>query len=158
MMETKEKRAVRVLVVGNNPIDLSGVSGQLALRRQTIETEIAFDTRSLLDRLQRFVPDYIVLDDNLGRDVLKETVSLLAKDRRTRGAPITVLKNSNYIETLGSGALNFVLKKNLTGEGLYRELLHSLKFRKTQQFLAEAYRKRKGQLSRLLKPTPGYPI
>lgn len=149
---------VRVLVVGNNPIDLGGVSNQLALRHQVIETEIAFDMRSLMDRLQRFTPDYIVLDDNLGRAALKEAVSVLTRDKRTRRVPITVLKNSNYIETLDYGVLNFVLKKNLTGEALYRALLHSLKFRKTQRFLAEAYRKRKGQFARFLKPAPGYQI
>jgi len=144
------------LVVGNNPIDLGGLSDKLALRHQTIETEIAFDIKSLLDRLTRFTPDYVVLDDNLGRPVLNEAVGVLMKDKRTRHVPITVIKNSNYIETLGHGALNFVLKQNLTGEALYRALLHSLKFRKTQRYLAEAYRKRKGQLSRMLRPALGY--
>jgi CheY-like chemotaxis protein len=157
-MEKNHSDVVRVLVVGNNPIDLSGVSSKLLLRTQPIETEIAFDVKSLQERLQHFTPDYIVLDDNLGRTELKEVVKWLLRDKHTRHVPITVLKNSNYIETIGSGALNFVLKQNLTGEALFRAMTNSLKFRKTQRYLAEAYRKRKGQLLRMVKPAPGYQI
>lgn len=157
-MEKNQSDVVRVLVVGNNPIDLSGVSNKLLLKNQPIETQIAFDLKSLQERLQNFEPTYIVIDDNLGRAALHEAVRVLLKDKRTRQIPITVLKNSNYIETIGHGALNFVLKQNLTGEALYRAMTNSLKFRKTQRYLAEAYRKRKGQLLRLVKPTPGYQI
>jgi CheY-like chemotaxis protein len=157
-MEKTHSDVVRVLVVGNNPIDLSGVSTKLLMKTQPIQTQIAFDMKSLQERLQHFLPDYIVLDDNLGRTELKEAVKWLLKDKRTRQIPITVLKNSNYIETIGNGALNFVLKQNLTGEALYRAMTNSLKFRKTQRYLAEAYRKRKGQLLRLVRPAPGYQI
>lgn len=157
-MEKTHSAVVRVLVVGNNPIDLSGVSNKLALRNQLIETQTAFNVKSLQDRIQHFTPDYIVLDDNLGRKELKEAVRWLLKDKRTRQVPITILKNSNYIETIGSGALNFVLKQNLTGEALFRAMTNSLKFRKTQHLLAEAYHNRKGYLMRLLRPSPGYQI
>jgi hypothetical protein len=157
-MDKAQIPVVRVLVVGNNPIDLSGVANKLLLRNHPIETETAFDLKSLRERIQYFIPDYIVLDDNLGRAELKAAVQWLLKDKRTRWVPITVLKNSNYIETIASGALNFVLKQNLTGEALLRAMTNSLKFRKTQLFLAEAYHNRKGHLLRLLRPTPGYQI
>lgn len=157
-MDKAQIPVVRVLVVGNNPIDLSGVANKLLLRNHPIETETAFDLKSLQERIQYFIPDYIVLDDNLGRAELKAAVQWLLKDKRTRWVPITVLKNSNYIETIASGALNFVLKQNLTGEALLRAMTNSLKFRKTQLFLAEAYHNRKGHLLRLLRPTPGYQI
>lgn len=157
-MDKNQTDMVRMLVLGNNPIDLSGVSTKLLLKNQPIETQIAFDVKSLQERLQHFAPTFIVIDDNLGRAALKEAVQWLLKDKRTRHIPITVLKNSNYIETIGNGALNFVLKQNLTGEALYRAMTNSLKFRKTQRYLAEAYRKRKGQLLRLVKNAPSYQI
>ena len=83
---------------------------------------------------------------------LQLTVQALLKNRKTKDIPITVLKNSNYQEALNTGVMNYVLKKALTGESLYTALKNSLKFKKTQLYLQQAYAKRKGQVIRILKP------
>lgn len=144
---------LNVLVVGNNPIDLSHTfESLLKIREHKIMTEIAFDLASLLERLVYFRPNFIVIDDNIGRLELQLTVQALLKNRKTKDIPITILKNSNYEEALNTGVMNYVLKKTLTGESLYTALKNSLKFKKTQLYLQQAYSKRKGQVLRILKP------
>lgn len=140
-----------VLVVGNNPIELSRVFDNLnKIEGKKVMTEIAFDLKSIVERLIKFQPQYILIDDNIGRPALKSMVSALLKGRKTKDIPITVLKNSNYHEAISTGVLNYVLKANLSGDSLYTELNNSLKFKKTQLYLLNAYKKRKGQLFRLM--------
>jgi CheY-like chemotaxis protein len=122
------------------------------IREHKVITEIAFDLRSIVDRLTHFRPNYIVLDDNLGQLQLKAAIGVLLRNRKTKNIPITILKNSNYHEAMNTGVMNYVLKDSLTGESLYTALKNSLKFKKTQLFLQQAYKRRKGQLLRVLRP------
>ena len=150
---SNQSEELNVLVVGNNPIELTRTFESLKkIHNHKVITEIAFDLRSIIDRLTHFKPNYIVLDDNLGQSQLKATVNILIRNRRTKNIPITILKNSNYHEAMNTGVMNYVLKDSITGESLYTALKNSLKFKKTQLFLQQAYRKRKGQLLRVLNP------
>jgi CheY-like chemotaxis protein len=152
--------SLRILIVGNNPIDLSKLLEKLKrVENKQVITEIAFDVHSLADRLAHFTADYILVDDNIGRAELRSVVKILLKDRRTKSTPITVLKNSNYHEAFSSGVLDFLLKENLTGDAIYRALQNSLKLRQTQQYFYKAYKRRKGQLARLFTKTqPAFQI
>ena len=148
-LSTSEK--MKVLVVGNNPIELGRVFDTLHKIRDTgIITEIAFDLKSILERLIRFSPHYILIDDNIGKLELRNTVEALHNGRKTKNVPITILKSSNYHEAINTGVMNYVLKEHLTGDSLHTALKNSSKFKKTQLYLLNAYRKRKGQLKRLL--------
>jgi len=143
---------VNVLVVGNNPIELGRVFDSLQkMKDKAVLTEIAFDLKSIFERLLIFKPQYILIDDNIGKLELKNAVKALLNHRKTKDIPITVLKNSNYHEAISTGVLNFILKENLNSDALYNALKNSLKFRKTQLFLHSAYKKRKGQLLRFGK-------
>ncbi len=137
----------KVLVVGNNPIELGHIFDRLhGITDRIIQTEMAFDLQTILQRLALFRPQHIIIDDNIGRDELQAMVSLL-HGKRTRHVPITILKNSNYQETIGSGVMNFILKKNLTSELLYRELLNSIRFLESQRYWNKLFARRKNQLS-----------
>lgn len=152
-MNTRVLEPLHVLLIGNNPMEMGGVLEKLKqVRGQKIITEIAFDIRSILERLIRFRPNFIFIDDNIGRTELLETINALSNNRKTRDIPITVLKNSNYHESLGSASiLDYLLKQNLSPEDLYNTVKNSLKFRRTQLYLYHAYKKRKGQLLKALK-------
>lgn len=164
MVKSKVKQAgvesLQILVVGNNPIELSKMVGKLeSAVGQKIVIEIAFDAQSILERLSKFNPSYILIDDNIGRDELKRVVTKLTTDRKTKNIPITVLKNSNYHEAISTGVMDFMLKENLTSEALYRVMRNSLKFKQTQLYLYQAYKRRKGQLARLFqKEQPAFQI
>ena len=141
-------KPVNVLLIGNNPIEMGSILEKLnQVRNRRIITEIAFDLKSILERLLNFNPNFILIDDNIGRTELLETVNKLSSNKKTRDIPITVLKNSNYEEALGSTSiLDYLLKQNLSADSLYNTVKNSLKFRRAQLYLYQAYKKRKGLL------------
>lgn len=148
----KSEAQLNVLLVGNNPIDLSRTEaglGQIQNHRVNIET--AFDLTSILERLSRFRPNFILLDDNLGATGLRLIVDALQTHRKTKNIPVTVLKNSNYIDTINTGVMNYVLKQSISGDVLYTAFVNSVKFKRTQQYLQQAYNKRRGQFLRMVK-------
>jgi DNA-binding NarL/FixJ family response regulator len=140
---------VNLLLVGNNPIELSAILGKIEnIRGKKITTEIAFDITSLFERLMSFRPDFILIDDQIGKAALREVISSLTNNRRTKNIPVTVLKNSNYQESMGSfGVLDYLLKQNISSDSLLNTIKNSLKFRRTQLFLHKAYNLRKRQLT-----------
>lgn len=153
------RQDLRIMVVGNNPLELSNLLTRIQkINDRNVAIEIAFDMQSILARLEKFSPDYILLDDNIGRPELKTIVKALYRAKETRDIPITVLKNSNYSEAIGSGVMDYLLKETLTGDSLYRALVNSLKFRRTQQYLYLAYKRRKGQLMRVFRSEPAFQI
>lgn len=154
-METKVQFAknsepLNVLLIGNNPIDLTKTLEKLnQMHGRRIITEIAFDLRSIVERLIRFNPNFILIDDNIGKSELTQTINTLAKSKKTKDVPITVLKNSNYRESSTTGIMDYVLKQNFSAESFYNILRNSLKFKRTQVYLRNAYLKRKKQLGKL---------
>lgn len=148
--KTQNSDSLNVLLIGNNPMELGTVLEQLKqVRAQKIITEIAFDLKGIVDRLIMFNPNFIFIDDNIGRTELRETVKQLSANRKTKDIPITVLKSSNYHEALGSGSiLDYLLKQNLSTDALYNTVKNSLRFRKTQRYLQKIYQKRKTEILR----------
>jgi DNA-binding NarL/FixJ family response regulator len=151
LQNTKALGPINILLIGNNPIEMGSVLEKLKqVRGQRIITEIAFDLRSILQRLMRFNPNFIFIDDNIGKNELMETVKSLSSNKKTKDVPITVLKNSNYHESFASSSiLDYLLKQNLSPEDLYKTVKNSLRFRKTQLYLYQAYKKRKDQLLKI---------
>jgi ActR/RegA family two-component response regulator len=148
----KSEGQLNVLLVGNNPIDLSHTEAGLGqIQNREVKIETAFDLTSIFDRLSKFRPNFILLDDNLGSTGLRLIVEALQVHRKTKNIPVTVLKNSNYIDTINTGVMNYVLKQSITGEVLYTAFMNSLKFKRTQQYLQQAYNKRSGQFMRMVK-------
>jgi len=142
--------SLNVLLIGNNPMEMGTVLDKLKqVRTQKIITEIAFDLRGILERLMRFNPNFIFIDDNIGRSELQETLKQLSSNRKTKDVPITVLKSSNYHEALGaSSVLDYLLKQNLSADALYNAVKNSFRLRRTQLFLYKIYAKRKRESSR----------
>jgi len=151
---SQSQESVNILLIGNNPIEMSSMLDTIAkVPGRKIITEIAFDVKSSWQRLVKFHPTFILIDDNIGRSELSQTVDSLVHNARTRDVPITVLKNSNYEEAVVSAdILDYLLKKNLTAESLYNAIKNTLKFRRTRQYLLDAYNKRKDLLLKLVVP------
>src|SRR5690349_20165449 len=105
-----------VLLIGNNPIEMGKIPDNLnRVPHKKIITEIAFDIKGGPERLIKFRPNFILIDDNIGRVELAQTVSALSANRKTKDIPITVLKNSNYRESSApAGILDYLLKQNLS--------------------------------------------
>lgn len=146
------QESVNILLIGNNPIEMSSMLDTIAkVPGRKIITEIAFDVKSSWQRLVKFQPTFILIDDNIGRSELSQTVDSFVHNSKTRDVPITVLKNSNYEEAVVSAdIMDYLLKKNLTAESLYNAIKNTLKFRRTRQYLLDAYNKRKELLLKLV--------
>src|SRR5689334_10232969 len=100
-------QTIKIMVVGNNPIELSKMLTRIQrINDKKVVVEIAFDQQSALQRLSSFKPDAILLDDNIGRQELKNIIDLLHQERQTRDIPITIIKNSNYSEPVGKGVMD----------------------------------------------------
>jgi DNA-binding NarL/FixJ family response regulator len=145
--------SLNVLIVGNNPLELSTMLNKIArIPGRMVTTEIAFDMRSIVERLMRFRPNVILIDDNIGTRELGQTVEALAHNRKTKNVPITVLKNSNYREASSSlSVFDYILKTSLTAEALYASIRNSLKARRTQLYLHKVSKRRHSLLSGLSK-------
>jgi DNA-binding NarL/FixJ family response regulator len=145
-------RPLRILLVGNNPPELSRMREMLQqIPGYRVISEIAFDVRSAWQRLMRFSPHFILIDDNIGRKELAETVQRLSSRRRTRNVPMAVLKNSNYSESVAtSAALDYLLKQTLSASALYVAIKNALKFQQARKYLEQAYARRKKQLLRFI--------
>jgi chemotaxis response regulator CheB len=149
----QDVKQLNLLVVGNNPLELSSILEKIKrLPGSVINMETAFDAKSILDRLIKFKPNFILIDDNIGSVELNVAVQTLANNRKTKNVPITVLKNSNYHESNSSQRiLDYILKTTLTAEGLYASIRNSIKVRRTQLYLHKAYNKRKRILLSFVK-------
>jgi hypothetical protein len=142
---------LNVLLIGNNPIDMGKTLEKInQIKGRKIITEIAFDLKSIEERLMNFSPNFILIDDNIGRIEMALAMETLNKTRKTKNIPVTVLKNSNYHESGStSRVLDYILKQNFSTDSLYNAIRNSLRLKKAQAFLYSAYRKRKGQFARL---------
>ncbi|MEO7992359.1 MAG: hypothetical protein ABI663_22605 [Chryseolinea sp.] len=152
VQKQNSSKPMNILLVGNNPIELSTILEKLNhIKGQKIITEIAFDLQGILQRLLHFQPHFILIDDNIGRTEMALTIQALEANDKTRNIPITLLKSSNYEEALGATSiLDYLLKQNLSSEGIYTMFRNSFKFRRTQTHLYNAYQKRKEQLTKLV--------
>ena len=150
MFSKSSQQPLHVLVVGNNPIEMSSILEKLhRVKKRKVVTEIAFDIRSTVERLATFNPNFILIDDNLGNAELLETLNTLTATKKTRHVPITVLKNSNYREILPSaGILDYLLKQNLSTESLYSAIKNSLRLKRTQKLLRSLYKPKAGLFNR----------
>ncbi len=145
------KEEINVLMIGNNPLELTKVFDFLMkVPSKSVNTEIAFDLKSVKALLAKFSPNYILIDDNMGRLELANVVNLFARFKKTRNVPITILKNSNYEEAFGGVAMNYILKENLSVELLFTTLKNSFVSSRAQRYLKNIYKKRRGQRFRIL--------
>lgn len=121
-------------------------------RGRIIRTEIAFDLHTIIERLLNFRPNFVLIDDNIGLSELRLAIDTIAENKHTRNTPITVIKNSNYVDAMpGSRTVDFILKPQLTAEALYHGITNSLKLSRTRKFLYRLYKKRKVQIIRLFR-------
>jgi DNA-binding NarL/FixJ family response regulator len=157
MVQEKQKTTTRqdsvsILLVGNNPIELSRMLETIKKLPNRVTAEIAFDLASIWQRLVKFRPNFILIDDNIGLQELSQTVSTLSANPKTKNVPITVLKNSNYTGSIVSSDIaDYILKQHLTPEALYIALRNSLRFQQARKYLAKAYAKRKRELLKLIR-------
>ena len=97
-----------------------------------INTEIAFNLRTMSLKLMEFEPHFVLMDDNIGKEELREAIDFFVQKRKSNDIPITILKNSNYQESvLTSNNLEYILKQNFSMDLLMYGFKNFLKNRRT---------------------------
>ena len=128
---------MKVLLIGNNPIELGKLYDGLKSLKHQFHLETSFTSDDALTKISNTAPNCIVIDDNIGNSTIKsiiKNIQLLGKE----AASITLLKTKN-VEGVTSGIQEFLLKDSLTPEHLYKALQNASRFHKTQQYLKIKY-------------------
>ena len=139
-------KSMNILLVGNNPIDLSDVHDHLkGSRTVQYELEFAFGITDIQKKIRKFKPDCILIDDNIDKIDMSYLLKKLATNAVTAKIPITIIQNSNKDDAPREGADEFILKNTITSDSIARTLLNSLKVHDMKEYLKEAYKKRKSE-------------
>ncbi len=139
---------INVLLVGNNPIEMSALyEGLQNLKGKITKVSTSFSDEDTLKKIASDSPNCIIIDDNLGLKSLKiliDKINQLGKDAIT----ITLLKTKNTQEVI-YGVQEYLLKESITPERIYNSLKNAIKFRKTQKYLKVKYYTGKKRLKRM---------
>ena len=102
-----------VMLVGNNPQELSGLEHNLTTYHKTrIMAEVGFDLKDSIARIFKSKPNYILLDDCYPVKQLKRFIRRLRNNQDTFDIPVALLKSSNKSHILVDGIQDFILKEN----------------------------------------------
>lgn len=106
---------VKVLLVGNNPLELAMCSEQLVhFKKRKFNIDIAFNNEECYRSASKYHPSAIILDDSIGFMNLMEITDKFHKDSRFHNIPIVVIKNSNYYHAgITGNVIEFILKDSL---------------------------------------------
>ncbi|WMN12852.1 hypothetical protein QYS49_34805 [Marivirga salinae] len=137
-----------VLLVGNNPIEMSIIYEKLhALKDKIKHIETAFSQEDMIRKINSIHPNCILLDDNIGLSPLKAIVNSI-NELSKEAISITLLKSNNYQE-LTSGVQEYLMKDGLDETRIYNSLRNALRFKKTQQFFRIKYYSGKRNIKRM---------
>ncbi len=150
-MHENKKDSIEILLVGNNPMEMSDIyENLLKYKRGILNAAITFELNGLLSKIIKIKPQSIVIDDKYGREELKAVINSLLHNNKTRHIPITLIKNSNQEMAVDLGADDFVLKHNLSAIELLASIKNAVKFRATRNYFTKTYTRHSGVVSSAL--------
>lgn len=151
-MDKSITNTINVLIIGNNPVELSRIKNQLKnLKGRKFIADFCFSTRDSLMRILKFKPGCILVDDTIDKKSLADFSNKINSHNKTRHIPITLLKSSYKNQINIPGLSDFLLKDGLSGESLSKAIVNVIRSRKTQRYLYIKYKKNKKRLSNLFE-------
>lgn len=146
----KRLAPMNILLVGNNPLELSDVYNQISsFKKGLLKTTVLFDLKKIKQHIKNLNPSAIFIDDKYSTKELSRAISRIHGSEDTHHIPITLMKSTNRSTHSGLEVDDFLLKTNLTGSSIYASITNGRRFRKSRIYFNKAYRKRKGQLKDL---------
>jgi DNA-binding response OmpR family regulator len=134
------ERALKLLVVDDNPQDAELVRAQLAeaVRDRAFDVEVVGRLASALERLGRRDVDVVLLD--LGLPDANGTQGVVRLARDAAAVPVVVL-TGNDNEALGlravqDGAQDYLVKGQVSGPVLHRSLRYAIERKRAEQAVA----------------------
>lgn len=139
---TSSEDSMNILLVGNNPRELTVIYSSIsAFTSPVFKLEVAFDLRNIFQRIRKFKPATILIDDRLNHRKLNRLIKRIHRNAHTHDIPVTILKSSNDEFAIDAEVDDYILKANLGAERLRFSILNSIRLRKTSIFLYKSYRK-----------------
>ena len=146
MYENKDQ-SVDILLVGNNPMEMSDIYENLRdYKRGILDATITFELKGLLQKIIKTKPKSVVIDDKYSHEELREVISTLLNHSKTKHIPITLIKNSNVEDKVDLDVDDFVLKHDLSAAKLIASVRNAVKFRATRNYLRKTYANQGGLL------------
>ena len=118
---------IKILLVGNNPIELSGIYEQLtALKDKMVDVYVSFNEKEVLKNISNIKPQCIIVDDNYGTKSSQKLIRTIRKIRN-RFFYLTLLKTSNTNSIMGFN--DYFMKEGVTADRLYNSFKKGLLFK-----------------------------
>lgn len=113
----KKRDRVNVLIIGNNPIEMTTIYNNLnSYRGKNYIADVCFNVSDSISRMLKSRPDCILLDDNMVIDQLKALLQKIKDNTRLKNIPVVLLKSSNLNFAVSNEVQDFLLKGNLSTE------------------------------------------
>ena len=138
-----------ILVIGNDPIELSNIYDRLKkLSPSRFKTYFSFDIRNIAAKLRRLNPDTLLIDDRMGADSIRKLVDVLRR-KKFSNLTLTLLKSSNFHGPEEEGIDDYMMKDNFTADGFYKSLKNTFRIRRTSA-LFRSYLKGRRSVKKLM--------
>ena len=112
---------VPVLIVGNNPIEMTSIYNILVgFRSKSYLTDVCFDLKDSFERISKSRPEVLLVDDNLGSKDIQKMVLILKNNLKTRNIKVIVLKSSNRSFQVIDNVDDYILKDSINAKTLDR--------------------------------------
>ena len=118
---------VSVLIIGNNPIEMTGIYNILVgFRSKSYLTDVCFDLKDCFNRINKSKPDVLLVDDNLGSKHIQKMVLILKQNPKTSSIKVIVLKSSNRSFKVIDNVDDHILKDSVNAKSLDRAIDKSM--------------------------------
>ncbi|HBH24784.1 MAG TPA: hypothetical protein DDY13_15365 [Cytophagales bacterium] len=128
------KEQIKVLLIGNNPIEMTNVYDKLrSYRSKNYIADVCFSVQDSVKKMLKAKPDCVLIDDNVVVSQLKEFFNNLKKNGKLKNIPIVLLKSTNFSSAIQNDAQDYLLKGNLDSEILNNTIEKNLRIRQLQR-------------------------
>lgn len=114
---------VNVMIIGNNPIELTNLYSILSNNRsKNYIAEVCFNVKDSLNKMLNKRPDCILLDDNLVVDQIKTFFRKIKSNSNLSNIPIVLLKSANLNSEASNDVNDYLLKNAIDAEVLNKTI------------------------------------
>lgn len=135
MIGTDPNDDLNVIMIGNNPSELSGYLSKLSnFQRVRFITSFRFNLMKSIMDIRKWKPHYIIIDDYFPTKQIRKFIRRIRRNVDTQEIPVAILKSNNRHLPV-TGVQDFLLKENFTAERLLHAIRNSRNIRKAQIIL-----------------------
>ncbi len=119
---------VSVLIVGNNPIEMTCIYDLLTgIRSKSYVADFCFSFKDSFEKIEKIRPQVILIDDNLIAKDIKEYIHVLKQNSKTSHIKMVLLKSANFGLPVTDKVDLTILKSEITANRLSSIIENSIK-------------------------------